>query len=53
MLAVLLLTGNFARVDRSGDQAARTTWEGILSQPIPEGSLLLSNDRDEMVPSGI
>ncbi len=50
VLAVLLLTGNFARVDRSGDQAARTTWEGILSQPIPEGSLLLSNDRDEMVP---
>jgi hypothetical protein len=49
-LAALLLTGNFARVDRSADQTARSTWEGILSQPIPEGSLLLSNDRDEMVP---
>ncbi len=50
MLAGLLLTGDFVRVDRSGDETARTTWEGILSQPIPEGSLLLSNDRDEMVP---
>ncbi|OQA41031.1 MAG: hypothetical protein BWY52_02706 [Chloroflexi bacterium ADurb.Bin325] len=49
-LAGLLLVGNFARMDRSADRTARTAWEEILGQPIPEDSLLVSNDRDEVVP---
>lgn len=50
MLAALLLKVNFAANDRHADRSARATWDAILAQPIPEGSLLLSNDRDEMVP---
>ena len=36
--------------DRSGDRVARIRWEAILAQPLPENALLISNDRDEMVP---
>jgi len=36
--------------DRSDDRAARRQWEMILAQPLAEDGLLVSNDRDEMVP---
>jgi hypothetical protein len=49
-LTAALATGNFAAADRSRDDTARAAWQAILAQPIPAGSLLLSNDRDEMVP---
>jgi hypothetical protein len=44
------LWNNYSRVDRSGDYAAREWAEGILSQPIPEGAILVSNDRNEITP---
>ena len=50
LLPLSLLWGNYARVDRSADYSARQWAEEILSQPIPEGSILISNDRNEITP---
>jgi hypothetical protein len=50
LLPVSLLWGNYAKVDRSADYRARVWAEGILSQPIPQGSILISNDRNEITP---
>jgi hypothetical protein len=53
LLALLPLgsfLNNYSSVDRSGDFAARKWAEGILSQPIPEGAILVSNDRNEITP---
>jgi len=44
------LWNNYSSVDRSGDYAARHWAEAILSQPIPEGAILISNDRNEITP---
>lgn len=49
-LAGWLAGRSYTANDRSGDRSARTAWEAILAQPIPEGAILISNDRDEMVP---
>ncbi len=54
-ILILILPGflvqrDFAQLDRRQDRDARTQWEDILSQPLPEDALLVSNDRDEMVP---
>jgi hypothetical protein len=44
------LWNNYDRVDRSDDYRARQWAEEILSQPIPEGAILISNDRNEITP---
>ncbi len=49
-LPVYLLVTHFPQVDRSQDNTARTAWETILAQPIPQDAILVTNDRDEMVP---
>lgn len=49
-LAGWLLAANFARTDRSADRAALADWEAVLAQPIPRDAVLVTNDRDEMVP---
>lgn len=49
-LAGWLLNANFARVDRSADRTARAAWDAVLAQPIPQDAILITNDRDEMVP---
>jgi hypothetical protein len=49
-LPALLLLTHFGAVDQSGNTAARDLWKDILSRPIPQGAVLLSNDRDEMMP---
>ncbi len=41
---------NFAAADRSQELQARTQWTKILSVPIPPNAILISNDRDEMMP---
>jgi hypothetical protein len=41
---------NYPRVDESGDYEARQWAEGVLSQPLPEGAILISNDRNEITP---
>ena len=50
LLPVSLLWTNYPRVDKSADYSARQWAEGILSQPIPERSILISNDRNEITP---
>ena len=38
------------RLDQSGSGAAREGWEPILAANPPEGALMVSNDRNEIVP---
>lgn len=49
LLPLTLAVTNLASADRSGD-ATRATWEAVLAQPVPPGSILVSNDRDEIMP---
>jgi hypothetical protein len=49
-LPLALLITNFSAVGQSGNTEARDTWQAILAQPIPQGAVLLSNDRNEMMP---
>jgi hypothetical protein len=49
-LPLYLLIAHFPQIDRSHDNSVRTAWEVILSQPIPQDAILVTNDRDEMVP---
>ena len=50
LLPLFLLVVNYPRLDRSGDYAARDFWENILQASPPEEAILVSNDRDEMMP---
>jgi hypothetical protein len=47
--AWMLLT-RYSQTDQSQNNLVRATWERILSEPIPPNAILVSNDRDEMVP---
>jgi Protein O-mannosyl-transferase TMEM260-like len=44
------LVQHYSALDRSDDNRARATWQAILAEPIPADAILISNDRDEMVP---
>jgi len=50
LLPLSSLWNNCHRVARSDDYRARQWAEEILSQPIPEGAILVSNDRNEIIP---
>jgi len=50
LLPVYLLRHNYAQLDQSRNIQARTTWEAILAQEIPPAAILVTNDRDEMMP---
>jgi hypothetical protein len=41
---------NFAAVDQSHNREAEQMWQLILAQPIPQDAILVSNDRDEIMP---
>lgn len=45
-----LLMRNYHGVDRSDDLRARHFWEALLAEPIPQGAILATNDRNEMMP---
>ena len=49
-LPAFLFRTYLPQLNRSEDRAARTQWETILAQSLPDDALLASNDRDEMVP---
>lgn len=49
-LPVALLIRHFPLVDQSANTEAMEVWQAILAQPIPEGAVLLSNDRNEIMP---
>jgi hypothetical protein len=44
------LIANFPYADRSRETQARAQWSQILSTPMPANAILISNDRDEMMP---
>ncbi|NIN65216.1 MAG: DUF2723 domain-containing protein [Anaerolineae bacterium] len=50
LLPLSQVWNNYPRVDKSGDYEARQWAEGVLSQPLPEGAILISNDRNEITP---
>jgi len=50
LLPLALLWNNYRSVDRSGDYQASAWAQGILAQAIPEGAILVSNDRNEITP---
>jgi len=50
LLPLALLWNNYRSVDKSGDYQARAWAEGTLSQSIPDGAILISNDRNEITP---
>jgi len=50
LLPLSLLTKNFSSVDRSQDFRALRFWDAILTESIPKGAILVSNDRNEMMP---
>jgi hypothetical protein len=49
-LPIWSVVQHYARLDRRGDNQARATWQAILKEPIPQDAILVSNDRDEIVP---
>lgn len=49
-LPVALLITHWPVADRSADTRAAEMWQPILSQPVPARAVLVSNDRDEMMP---
>ncbi|MCX7840752.1 MAG: hypothetical protein N2559_15060, partial [Anaerolineae bacterium] len=52
LLGMLMIQGatNLPYADRSRETQHRERWTRILSAPIPAGAILISNDRDEMMP---
>jgi len=49
-LPVWLLLANFAALDQSDNTAARQQWEILLAEPLPGEAILISNDRNEIMP---
>lgn len=49
-LPAFQIASNLPAADRSNETGARAQWNAILASPIPENAILLSNDRDEMMP---
>jgi hypothetical protein len=49
-LVALPMVYNFAASDRSGETQARQQWSSILNSSLPPNAILISNDRDEMMP---
>ncbi|MGC9334799.1 MAG: glycosyltransferase family 117 protein [Anaerolineae bacterium] len=41
---------HYGEVDQSGNTAARSGWESILSEPLPSRAALISNDRNDIMP---
>ena len=42
--------GHYAGVDQSHNGRARMRWEAILAEPLPTDAVLVSNDRNDMMP---
>lgn len=50
LLPISLFTTRISSVDQSNNLSARSRWQDILNEPIPETAILLSNDRNEIMP---
>ena len=49
-LPAWLLLANFTALDQSDSTVAREQWEMLLAEPLPAGAILISNDRNEIMP---
>jgi hypothetical protein len=45
-----IAASNYVAVNQKNNTAARERWLAILTEPVPEGAVLLSNDRNEIMP---
>jgi hypothetical protein len=50
LLPLVLGLTRWAEISQKNNLAARERWQTILAEPIPAGAILLSNDRNEMMP---
>lgn len=50
LLPASLFVTHFPSLNRSNDNAARQMWDGILAAQPPTDAILVSNDRNEIVP---
>ena len=50
LLPIALLIQNFQALTQASRAPVAERWTRILSLPLPEGAILLSNDRDELTP---
>ena len=50
LLPASLFLTHFPAIDQSGNPTARQMWEGILAAQPPDDAILVSNDRNEIVP---
>jgi hypothetical protein len=50
VLPVGLLVTSTADINQKNNTAIRTRWQEILEEPLPESAILLSNDRNEIMP---
>jgi hypothetical protein len=49
-LPLTLLVTGYDRLNQKDNVAARERWLALLAEPIPAGAVLLSNDRNEIMP---
>jgi hypothetical protein len=49
-LPVWMAVTRYADVDQSCNNRARTRWEAILAEPLPPDAVLVSNDRNNIMP---
>ena len=50
ILPLIILSRNYAQVDQSQNYEVSNRWQQILAEPLPQRAILVSNDRDEIMP---
>lgn len=50
VLPLWLGVTRYADLDQSRNTGARARWEAILTEPLPSGAVLVSNDRNDIMP---
>jgi hypothetical protein len=50
LLPLVLLVTRLGEINQTNNIAARDRWQAILAEPIPSRAVLLSNDRNEIMP---
>jgi hypothetical protein len=50
VLPLWMTLGRYVSIDQSHNTRARTHWEAILTEPLPPGAILISDDRNNIMP---
>ena len=50
ILPLTVLSRNYPQIDQSHNYEVRDRWQEILAEPLPWQAILVSNDRDEIMP---